>query len=56
MAKKVIEPITIVDCLKCKFGTLGAYNLILCDKTITPQQNRLDVKGGCVYYKKRDSI
>ena len=54
MAKKVeviVKPqVAIVDCLRCKHGTLGAFNLIYCDKTVTPQPNRLTVKGGCVYY------
>ena len=57
MAKKVeviVRPqVIIVDCLKCKHGSLGAFDLINCDKTVTPQPNRLTVKGGCVYYKKK---
>ena len=57
MAKKVeviIKPqVDIVDCLKCSHGALGALNLINCDKTVTPQPNRLTVKGGCVYYSQK---
>ena len=57
MAKKVEviikRQVIIIDCLKCSHGSLGAFNLINCDKTVTPQPNRLTVKGGCVYYSQK---
>ena len=59
MAKKVeviVKPqVIIVDCLRCKHGKLGAFNLINCDKTVTPQPNRLTQLKAVVFITHKNS-
>jgi len=47
---KIAVKIVAVDCLKCSRGEIGAYDLIYCAKSISPQPNRLKSGGSCVFY------
>ena len=44
-------PIIVADCLKCINGKVGAFNLIYCNYSVTPQPNRIISKGQCIHFK-----